>query len=55
MSPLIVKSAVFKSSDWSEHYITKVYKSVHLCLDDEPVLEGNISVPGTVGAPDGAG
>jgi len=23
--------------------------------DDEPVLEGNISVPGTVGAPDGAG
>jgi len=24
-------------------------------LDDEPVLEGNISVPGTAGAPDGSG
>ena len=24
-------------------------------VDDEPVLEGNISVPGTVGAPDGSG
>ena len=34
----------------------QIRKKLSLCLtDDEPVLEGNISVPGTAGQPNGMG